>query len=60
MLSDQAKKAFYVPISIYYYGFNWRRPWDAALDKGVKGTRALKTLFKDHALSARCVTGMCL
>ena len=68
MLSDQAKKAFYmyVLISIYYYQpplsvrhLQLQLPsslptrhgvicmWDAALDKGGKGTRALQSLFKE-------------
>ena len=32
----------------------WRRPWDMALDKGVKGTRSLQNLFRELCRPASC------
>lgn len=33
---------------------SWRRLWDMALDKGVKGTKTLQKLFKELARSKSC------
>ena len=33
---------------------SWHRLWDAALDKGVKGTCALQTLFKELCRPSSC------
>ena len=33
---------------------SWRRLWDIALDKGVKDTRVMRTIFKEHCRPSSC------
>ena len=42
------------PAALIASHTSWRRLWDAALDKGVKGTRALQTLFKELCRPSSC------
>ena len=42
------------PAALIASHTSWRRLWDAALDKGVKGTHALQTLFKELCRPSSC------
>ena len=38
---------------------SWRHLWDVALDKGVKGTRVMQTIFKEHCRPSSCFKCSC-
>ena len=40
--------------AIIAFQTSWRRLWDVALDKGVKGTRVMQTIFKELCHPSSC------
>ena len=42
------------PAALIASHTSWRRLWDVALDKGVKGTRAFQSLFKERCRPSAC------